>query len=132
MSPMILIVIGTILIIFELLFLHFVLMFFGIGFLITGVVGFFVEFSWEVQILLAFTLSIILLFMLKKTIQQSFIKGSDTINQDFLNESGVGEIKDGMVYFKGTFWQSNEIRDLKDGDKVEVLGVKENKIIIKR
>ena len=37
-----------------------------------------------------------------------------------------------MVYFKGTFWKSDEISDLNEGDRVEILGVKNGQIVIKK
>ena len=37
-----------------------------------------------------------------------------------------------MVYFKGTFWKSDEISDLNEGDRVEILGVKNGQIVVKK
>lgn len=123
-APLIMISVGVVFMILELLFMNFVLIFFGLGFLIVGAVNFGVKFGWEWQILLSFLLSLVLLFTLKKPLKRLFSKNSKSFNNEFLDESGVGEVKDGMVYYKGTFWKSDEIKELKDGDKVEISGIK--------
>lgn len=132
MSPFYLILIGVCFLIFELLSYTFVFLFFSLGFIIVGILAFLIEFSWQYQILFAFVLSLVLLFILKKPLQKSFDKNKQEFNEEFLNEGGVALIKNGMIYYKGTFFKSDEIENLKDGDKVEVLGFKGNKIILKR
>lgn len=132
MSAVILLIIGVLLMILEVLFLDFTLFFFGLGFTAVAIISFFVKISWQVQILCAFVLALVLLFMLKKPIKMYFRKSGEEFNQEFLNETGIGEINNKMIYYKGTFWKSDEISDMKDGDKVEVLGVKNGKIIIKK
>lgn len=129
MNALIIVIIGVLLMILEVLFLDFTLLFFGISFVVVGLASFAVEISWQMQILFAFILALILLFTLKKPIKRYFHKG-ENFNQEFLDESGTGEIKDGMIYFKGTLWQSNEISDLKEGDKVAIKGIKNNKILV--
>lgn len=135
-NALIMVIVGTILMISELAFANFVLIFFGLGFLVSGFIGFVYFLGWEWQILLAFILSIIFLFALKKRIKALFEKSSEKIKDNFLDEGGIGEFKNGMIYFKGTFWQCGELDELiknglKEGDKVEILGTKDNKVKIK-
>ena len=52
-------------------------------------------------------------------------------DDNFLDEKGFGIIKNGLVYFKGTYWRSAEISKFKGGQEVEVLGVKNGEIVIK-
>ena len=54
------------------------------------------------------------------------------MKDNFLDESGVGMVREGMVFYKGTFWKSDEIVGLKEGDKVEVAGVRDGKIELKK
>ncbi|WP_236861376.1 NfeD family protein [Campylobacter sp. RM16192] len=117
------------LIVAELLIGSFFIMFFGLGFLIVGIFGFFIEMLWYHQILLVAIISIILLFTLKKPIEEKFYNSKNEVKDDFLNESGIGEVKEGKVYFKGTLW--NYDGELKEGDKVQVIGTKVNKVILK-
>jgi len=121
----------------ELLFMNFVLLFFGFGFILVGFLNFIVPFSWEWQLLSAFVLSFILIFVFKKPLNRAFHRTSGEYKDNFLDESGFGEIKNGMVYFKGTFWQSDEIDELikngaKEGDKVKVLGSSNGKIRVEK
>ncbi|CZE48707.1 hypothetical protein [Campylobacter geochelonis] len=132
-EPLVLISIGVVLTIIELVLTNFVFIFFGFGFIVVGLVNFAIKFSWEWQLLSAFLLSLLLLFTLKKPMKKAFFKHSGDIKDNFLDEAGVGIIKDSMIYYKGTFWQSDELDELikngaKDGDRVEVLGTSSNKI----
>ncbi|QCD52919.1 putative slipin-associated protein (NfeD domain) [Campylobacter sp. RM16192] len=128
-SPFFVLALGVFLIVAELLIGSFFIMFFGLGFLIVGIFGFFIEMLWYHQILLVAIISIILLFTLKKPIEEKFYNSKNEVKDDFLNESGIGEVKEGKVYFKGTLW--NYDGELKEGDKVQVIGTKVNKVILK-
>lgn len=127
--PYLVLAFGMLLVVAELLVGSFFLLFFGLGFLAVGILGFFIDFSWHVQILLASLVSVALLVLLKKPMKEKFYSSKDEVKDDFLNESGEGEIKEGMVYFKGTLWSYDG--DLKDGQKVQVIGTKGNKVILK-
>ncbi|MDA3054071.1 MULTISPECIES: NfeD family protein [unclassified Campylobacter] len=132
MSPLIFIIIGVILVIIELLVLDFTFVFFGAGFLIVGLFSFALPLSWEVQILASFVLSFALLLALKKPLKSKFFKPTEEIKDNFLDESGEGYVKEGMVYFKGTLWQSNEVKNMAEGTKVRVRGVKDGQIILEK
>lgn len=132
MSPLIFIIIGVILVIIELLVLDFTFVFFGAGFLIVGLFSFALPLSWEVQILASFVLSFALLLALKKPLKSKFFKPTEEIKDNFLDESGEGYVKEGMVYFKGTLWQSDEVKNMANGTKVRVRGVKDGQIILEK
>lgn len=128
-SPFLVLALGVFLIVAELLIGSFFIMFFGLGFLIVGVFGFFIEIFWYHQILFAAIISVVLLFTLKKPIKNRFYNSKNEVKDDFLNESGMGEVKEGKIYFKGTLWSYDG--ELKDGEKVQVIGTKGNKVILK-
>ncbi|PSM51864.1 nodulation efficiency protein D (NfeD) [Campylobacter blaseri] len=132
LDPINLFIIAAICLAFELMIANFILIFFGLGFFIVGILSFFIKISWEWQMLIAFVLSLVLMFVLKKPFKRWFHRYSEEIKDNYFDEEGVGEIKNGMVYYKGTFWQSDDIAGLEEGAKVEVLGVKDSKIKIKR
>jgi len=132
MNALIFIIIGVILAIVELLVMDFTFIFFSAGFFITGLLSFGFHLDWDVQILLSFVLSFVLLIAFKRPLKSRFFKPEEKHEDNFLDESGTGTVKNGMVYFKGTFWKSDEISDLNEGDRVEILGVKNGQIVVKK
>ncbi len=149
MSFIVLLCSGIILVVVEILFASFFLLFAGIGFIITAILEYFIGFEvfgnayvWQAISICVF--SFISLIVLKKPIK-SWFADSQTYEDSLQNGSGIGEIRQGMVYFKGSLW-AYEILDsttlmhkqndmdskfFKDGDKVEVLEIRDNKVIIK-
>ena len=128
-SPFIMLAIGALLCMAELMLFSFYLLFFGLAFIIVGAVNFGVVFEWPYQILGVATLAIILLALLKAPLKSKFMAKKESYNEEFLDELGVGEIRENMVYFKGTLWKYDGA--LKNGEKVQVLGTKGDKVILK-
>ena len=128
-SPFIMIAIGALLCVAELMLFSFYLLFFGLAFIIVGAVNFGFNFEWPYQILGVAALAIILLVLLKAPLKSKFMAKKESFNEEFLDEAGVGEIRENMVYFKGTLWKYDG--SLKNGEKVQVLGTKGDKVILK-
>ena len=128
-SPFIMIAIGALLCAAELMLFSFYLLFFGVAFIIVGAVNFGFSFEWPYQILGVAGLAIILLVLLKAPLKSKFMSRKESYNEEFLDEPGVGEIRENMVYFKGTLWKYDGA--LKNGEKVHVLGTKGDKVILK-
>ena len=128
-SPFIMIAIGALLCVAELMLFSFYLLFFGLAFIIVGAVNFGFNFEWPYQILGVAALAIILLVLLKAPLKSKFMAKKESFNEEFLDEPGVGEIRENMVYFKGTLWKYDGV--LKNGEKVQVLGTKGDKVILK-
>ncbi|WP_298036349.1 nodulation protein NfeD [uncultured Campylobacter sp.] len=128
-SPFIMIAIGALLCVAELMLFSFYLLFFGVAFIIVGAVNFGFNFEWPYQILGVAALAIILLVLLKAPLKSKFMAKKESFNEEFLDEPGVGEIRENMVYFKGTLWKYDG--GLKNGEKVQVLGTKGDKVILK-
>ena len=128
-SPFIMIAIGALLCAAELMLFSFYLLFCGVAFIIVGVVNFGFNFEWPYQILGVSALAIILLVLLKAPLKSKFMSRKESFNEEFLDEPGVGEIRENMVYFKGTLWKYDG--GLKNGEKVQVLGTKGDKVILK-
>ena len=128
-SPFIMIAIGAFLCVAELMLFSFYLLFFGLAFIIVGAVNFGFNFEWPYQILGVAALAIILLVLLKAPLKSKFMAKKESFNEEFLDEPGVGEIRENMVYFKGTLWKYDG--SLKNGEKVQVLGTKGDKVILK-
>ena len=128
-SPFIMIAIGALLCVAELMLFSFYLLFFGLAFIIVGAINFGFNFEWPYQILGVAALAIILLVLLKAPLKSKFMAKKESYNEEFLDEPGVGEIRENMVYFKGTLWKYDG--GLKNGEKVQVLGTKGDKVILK-
>jgi len=128
-SPFIMIAIGALLCVAELMLFSFYLLFFGLAFIIVGAINFGFNFEWPYQILGVAALAIILLVLLKAPLKSKFMAKKESFNEEFLDEPGVGEIRENMVYFKGTLWKYDG--GLKNGEKVQVLGTKGDKVILK-
>lgn len=126
MTDYILIAIGFVLGIIELLVGSFYIIFFAFGFFVVGIFGLFIDVGLEIKLILCAFISLSSLFVFKKY----FKKKPQTIKDNFLDESGIGTIKDGMVYYKGALWQVDKISHLKEGDKVKIKGVENNKLIL--
>ena len=123
------IAIGALLCAAELMLFSFYLLFFGVAFIIVGAVNFGFGFEWPYQILGVAGLAIILLVLLKAPLKSKFMAKKESFNEEFLDEAGIGEIRENMVYFKGTLWKYDG--GLKNGEKVQVLGTKGDKVILK-
>ena len=128
-SPFIMIAIGAVLCALEFTLFSFYLLFFGVAFIIVGAVNFGFGFEWSFQILAVLVLAFILLALLKAPLKSKFMAKKENFNEEFLDEPGVGEIRENMVYFKGTLWKYDG--SLKNGEKVQVLGTKGDKVILK-
>ena len=128
-SPFIMIAIGAVLCALEFMLFSFYLLFFGVAFIIVGAVNFGFNFEWSFQILAVLVLAFILLVLLKAPLKSKFMAKKESFNEEFLDEAGVGEIRENMVYFKGTLWKYDGV--LKNGEKVQVLGTKGDKVILK-
>ena len=127
-SPFIMIAIGALLCVAELILFSFYLLFFGLAFIIVGAINFGFNFEWPYQILGVAALAIILLVLLKAPLKSKFMAKKESFNEEFLDEAGVGEIRENMVYFKGTLWKYDG--NLAEGSKVQVRGIKGNKAIL--
>lgn len=123
------IAIGALLCVAELMLFSFYLIFFGVAFIIVGAVNFGFNFEWPYQILGVAALAIILLVLLKVPLKSKFMAKKESFNEEFLDEAGIGEIRENMVYFKGTLWKYDGA--LKNGEKVQILGTKGDKVILK-
>ncbi len=131
LSPLILITLGVIFLFIELITLTFFSIFIAIGFFVVGGVTFFMEFGILWQLFFVALISLVMTFLLKKPIKKHFNKSDEIIKDNFLDESGVGVVKNGMIYYKGTFWRIDDIGSFDEGDRVEVLGVDGNRLLIK-
>lgn len=98
-DPYILLAIGVALVALEALIASFILIWFGISFIIVAVISYFVVFSGAVwQLATVSLISIILILVLRKKVVEIFLKSKVEVSDDYLNEKGIGEIKNSKVF----------------------------------
>lgn len=135
-EPYILLAFGVILIAIETFMLSFVVIWFGIGFIVVAGISYFYNFSDGVwQFAFASLISLILLFLFRKKFLDKFSKSQVEVSDNFFDEKGVGEIKNSKVFYKGTFWEIDSDIDEKEffeGEKVVVTKASNNKAIIEK
>ena len=135
-DPYILLGIGIMLIAFEAIITSFILIWFGLGFMITAFISYVYPFNDGVwQLALASFISLLLLFLLRKKTFEKFLTPEDAISDDFLNEKGFGEIKNQKVFYKGTYWEIDGNVDeslFTEGEKVIVTKTFKNSATIKK
>jgi membrane protein implicated in regulation of membrane protease activity len=135
-DPYILLAIGVALIALEALIASFILIWFGISFIIVAVISYFVLFSGAVwQLATVSLLSIFLILFLRKKVVEIVSTPKIDVSDDFLNEKGIGEIKNSKVFYKGTYWDIDSEIDEKEfleGEKVLVLKTFKNRATIEK
>lgn len=133
-NPYILLGIGVVLIGLEAIVTSFILVWFGLGFIITAFISMNYNFSdgiWQLGIV-AF-ISLLFIVLLRKKALEKFLNSQEEITDNFLEEGGVGEIKNGKVFYKGTFWEidpRSEEFNYTEGEKVIVIKAHKNTAII--
>lgn len=129
-DPFILLGIGVVLIGLEALIASFILIWFGLGFIITAFISMGYNFSngvWQLAVVAIISLFFILI--LRKKALEKFLKSEENISDNFLSEGGIGEIKNGKVFFKGTYWEIHsqiDEKEFEEGEKVEVVETSKN------
>ncbi|MDZ7819605.1 MAG: hypothetical protein U5K55_13800 [Aliarcobacter sp.] len=72
---------------------------------------------------------------MRKKVLEKFLKSKRDISDDFLNEKGIGEIKNSKVLYKATYWDIDSKIDEKEfveGEKVVVLKTHKNRATIEK
>ena len=135
-DPYILLGIGVVLIALEAIITSFILIWFGIGFMLTALISYFYPFNDGIwQLAIASFISLLLLLILRKKVFESFLKPEKEINDNFLNEKGFGLIKNQKVFYKGTYFEidgSIDETQFKEGEKVVVSKTYKNFAVISK
>ncbi|MGM0417447.1 MAG: NfeD family protein [Thermodesulfobacteriota bacterium] len=124
----------------ELLTSGFIILFFGLGALVTAFICFFFDISLNIQLSLFLFSSILLLFLLRKKLSFVFTGDSSNsstreIEDDFTGKNAVvlKDIKPGFtgkVSFRGSEWSAKSETYLKSGEPVVITGKQSIKLIV--
>lgn len=115
--------------IIELAFLDFSCFLIALALGISAICSLFIELSITIWAVISALLAVIFFFTIRAPLKRFFM--SKKSKDDFLDESGQGVVKDGMIYFKGTLWRA-DTSDLSEGQSVKVKGIQNGKIIIEK
>lgn len=125
-----LIALGLALIGIELFFGFFILLWFGIGFVVVGTLGWFVDFGYgEIQLIFATAIGTVLLFAFRRKL---ITRGNAEAETTSTYEGGdIGQIQrhqdTWQIYYHGTHWQiANPRDDLHVGQMRKVIEIKQN------
>jgi len=132
-SPSILIAIGILLIGLEALIYSFMVFFLGIALIIVAIISYFYTFENAIiQLALAAIIALASAFLLRNYILEKLSKPSEE-PEEHIHISGVGYIDEDMVKFDGTYWKTDDdITQYKNGDRVEIINVVDNKVVLKK
>jgi len=127
-----LLAIGILLIGLEVLTFSFVLFFLGLGFILIAIVSSLIVFdNGYVQIALAFSIALMTAIALRKNLLERLSKTSQE-KEERAHISGIGYVEDDTVKFDGTYWKTlNDLSSYENGEKVEVIDVKDNMVVLK-
>ena len=115
--------------IIELVFLDFSCFIIALALGISAICSLFIDLSITIWAVISALLAVIFFFTIRAPLKRFFM--SKKSKDDFLDESGQGVVKDGMIYFKGTVWRT-DTSDLSEGQSVKVKGIQNGKIIIEK
>ena len=115
--------------IIELVFLDFSCFIIALALGISAICSLFIELSITIWAVISALLAVIFFFTIRVPLKRFFM--SKKSKDDFLDESGQGVVKDGMIYFKGTLWRA-DTSSLSEGQSVKVKGIQNGKIIIEK
>lgn len=96
---------------------------------ISAICSLFIELSITIWAVISALLAVIFFFTIRAPLKRFFM--SKKSKDDFLDESGQGVVKEGMIYFKGTLWRA-DTSSLSEGQSVKVKGIQNGKIIIEK
>ena len=115
--------------IIELVFLDFSCFLIALALGISAICSLFIELSITIWAVISALLAVIFFFTIRAPLKRFFM--SKKSKDDFLDESGQGVVKEGMIYFKGTMWRA-DTSGLNEGQSVKVKGIQNGKIIIEK
>ncbi len=129
-DPYILLGIGVVLIGLEAIVTSFILIWFGLGFIIAAFISMGYNFSdgvWQLGVVAI--VSLVFIVLLRKKALEKFLSSDEDISDNFLEEGGIGEIKNSKVFFKGTYWEIDSSladNEFKENEKINVIKTYKN------
>lgn len=125
-----LISLGLVLIGLEIFLGLFILLWFGIGLVVVGLLGFFVDFGYgEIQLIFSTAIGMVLLFALRRKVITAKNAQVEQLATYQTGDSGVLSLVNNqwMIFYHGTHWLvANPTDSLQSGQRVKVSEIKNN------
>lgn len=129
-----LISLGLVLIGLEIFLGLFILLWFGIGLVVVGLLGFFVDFGYgEIQLIFATAIGLVLLFAFRRKVVTGTNAQVEQLATYQAGEMGVLSLVNNqwMIFYHGTHWLvANPNDQLQSGQRVKVSEIKNNQVWI--
>lgn len=129
---------GLILLLLELAIPGVVIMFFGIGAILTGILLLQFQISIVFQVLIFISFSLLMLVLMRKYIVKRFnkkdrsIETEDIIGAEAKVISKISPNEQGKVEFRGSFWKAESDSEIEVGAKVKIIGKKSIVLIVQQ
>lgn len=126
-----LLAIGIVMIGIEALMFSFFLVWLGVGFMIVAGLTYAGIFDNGIaQLAASVSIGLVLVFLLRKW-SMNMLNTTQDDTEEKIHRSGIGTIDGGAIKMDGTYWQSDDdLSGYKDGDKVEVVDIINNKAVL--
>ncbi|MDR2790594.1 MAG: hypothetical protein LBB59_06435 [Campylobacteraceae bacterium] len=127
-------IIGVIILALEIAVGSFYLLWYGLGLVISGAIGWVIGYEdWIIQGVAGLAIGLVLMIFFRKRLAEKML--GKKIKDEFLLEEGEGIIKEGgLVEFRGTTWrydkEKNEIFEI--NERVTVRPTKTNRVFVKK
>ena len=129
-EPIYLMAFGIALVAAEIVTSSFVLFWFGIGFLTVAFVTYGYAFEeGMVQLAWAFSIGAVLMYLLRAKFVK-LVMASKEKHIDAFEGEGEGVVKNGKVFFRGTYWEA-DLEGYSEDDKVTVVKIDHGKVMLK-
>ncbi|MBN2894505.1 MAG: hypothetical protein JXK05_01250 [Campylobacterales bacterium] len=130
-EPQYLLAFGIALIAAEIVTTSFVLFWFGIGFVLVSALSALYAFqNGSVQLAWAFGIGAALMYLLRARFVERFMSSKEH-HTDSFEGGGEGVVKEGRVFFRGTYWDA-DVEGLEEGEKVFVERLEHGRAIIQK
>ena len=131
--------IGILLVLFEFMLPGLLIIFFGFGACVVGLICFFADISINAQLIIFIAVSVVSLLLLRKYLKSIFVghvtEKQDTkenlaeyIGQKVVVKKTIDVNLGGKVEFHGTSWQASAESEIAEGAVVEIIG-KDNLVL---
>jgi membrane protein implicated in regulation of membrane protease activity len=134
---------GVVMIILEFMLPGFVIVFFGVGAILVGVICWLWTISFNAQLVLFMAISVVLLLAIRKWVKNIFVGYTSSqeaigeLSKEFAGElatviSEIAPDNPGKVEFHGTNWEAESDEPIARGERVKIIGQRSIRLMVKK
>jgi membrane protein implicated in regulation of membrane protease activity len=131
------IIAGLLMLILELFIPGVVIVFFGAGAILTGIISAIVQIPWQFEVLIFVVSSLLMLVFMRKYIVKKFNKKDrsgeteDIIGAEALVDVKITPKTPGKVMYRGSLWRAESEVEIEPGTRVRIIGKRSIVLIVK-